>query len=232
MLDLKPPSCKVQDKFTCWQKEGSKKYASAARLNEDYKDFCDRVEPKDTKGWSYKHTYHKGTPDETEFSIALSGTSTSFDKADCKKKMWAVINNCDGNDPKNPMNWKFGGEFVHGDYTYEVTPKKAKRHWPVPKEPGGSCKGTYMGGCGDYVIKGYGWASSDSGQDTLRPKAKSCVGGGLTSWEFHYFDEPDADGNEWNATFNTPIWVRRRCFNNNKVQFAAGGFTNGCKGSD
>lgn len=61
---------------------------------------------------------------------------------------------------------------------------------------------------------------------------KGCLGLGITKWKFNYFDKPDEDGNEWNATFRTPIWVNARCFQNNKVVMAAGGFTDGCGGND
>jgi len=235
VLDLEPPSCQIQDKFTCWQKEGSKKYANADRLNEDYKDFCDKEVKRPTgatDGWSFSWTYHPGTPDETEFSISVEAPSTNYDRNECNDRMWAVINNCDGNDSENPMNWKFGGEYIHGDYTYTVTPKRNKRHWPPPKEAGGDCLGWYHGVWSSYVMHGYGWAGHDSGQDTLMNSAKDCIGGGLTLWRFKYFDEPDENGMEWQADFNTPIWVRARCFGNNKAQFAAGGFTNGCGGND
>ena len=79
---------------------------------------------------------------------------------------------------------------------------------------------------------GAGFSSWEWGQKTLLSSARNCVGGGITNWKFEYFDQPDEDGNEWSATFRTPIWVRNRCFKNNKVAFASGGFTNGCKGSD
>jgi hypothetical protein len=234
VLDLEPPSCQIQDKFTCWQKEGSRAYASAARLNEDHLDFCDHQvkRPTGATGWTFSKIYHEGTPDETEFKITVAEPSTNYDRNVCRDRLWAVINNCDGNDPENPMNWKFGGEFVHGDYTYTVSPRKHKRHWPVPKEAGGDCYGWYHGVWSSYVMHGYGWASHDWGQQTLMNAAKDCIGGGLTLWLFEYFKEADANGFEWKADFNTPIWVRARCFGNNKAQFAAGGFTNGCGGND
>jgi hypothetical protein len=37
---------------------------------------------------------------------------------------------------------------------------------------------------------------------------------------------------EWKATFDDLIWVRARCFSNNKVVREAGGYTNGCGGND
>jgi hypothetical protein len=61
---------------------------------------------------------------------------------------------------------------------------------------------------------------------------KGCLGLGITKWKFKYYDKPDADGNEWSATFQTPIWVKARCFENNKIVQGAGGFTNECGGND
>lgn len=55
---------------------------------------------------------------------------------------------------------------------------------------------------------------------------------GITAWNWEYFDAPDENGYEWKTTFNTPVWVRSRCFKNNKVVLAAGGFTDGCGGND
>jgi hypothetical protein len=61
---------------------------------------------------------------------------------------------------------------------------------------------------------------------------KGCLGLGITDWSFDYFDKPDEDGMEWKASFNTPVFVKARCFANNKVVKGAGGFTDGCSGSD
>lgn len=44
-------------------------------------------------------------------------------------------------------------------------------------------------------------------------------------WEFEYLDEPTKEGYEWKANLNKPIWVRARCFGNNKVVEASGGYT-------
>lgn len=235
VLGVSAPECPAPaaiDKFTCWQGTGSQSYATNDELNKNYVDFCDAVtRPTGKMGWSFTKTYNKGTPDETEFLISLSDTSTLFDKTECVESMGRIINGCDGNDPKNPMDWKFGGEWVRGDYTFQVNPA-GTRPWPVIQSPGGTCKGWYHGIYSSYTIEGYGFSDHDHGQDTLLSKAKSCVGGGITSWNFDYYDTPTKDGYEWKATFSTPIWVRARCFKNNKVQFGAGGFTDGCGGND
>jgi hypothetical protein len=103
---------------------------------------------------------------------------------------------------------------------------------PVIQNTAGTCVGWYHGVWSSYEMQGMGWANDDYGQNTLLPSAKGCIGGGLTSWKFDYYDEITSEGYEWKASFSTPIWVRQRCFNNNKAQFAAGGFTNGCGGND
>ncbi|KAH6635876.1 SGNH hydrolase-type esterase domain-containing protein [Chaetomium tenue] len=236
VLDVTAPSCEPVDKFTCWQKEGWKAYANEPFLNDQKDDFCDGVDEGDeVNGWSHSETYGKDTPDETEFKVTLNKGgigSGDFSKAECKESIGGIINNCDGNDSDNPMDWKFGGEWQRGRFTYQVNPKRDNRPFPPPKEAWGNCKGWYHGFWSSYVIKGKGWASNDWGQDTLEPKARSCIGGGLTMWRFKYFDEPDEDGNEWQADFNTPIWVRSRCFKNNKAVREAGGYTDGCGGND
>ncbi|OBT82754.1 hypothetical protein VE02_09111 [Pseudogymnoascus sp. 03VT05] len=208
-------------------------YAGGSRLNDNYEDFCDAVtRPTGENGWSYKKSYDEDTPDETESRISLADTSTNFDQNECKESLSRIINGCDGNDDKNPMDWKFGGEWMRGDYTYQVNPKRGNRPWPVIQKAGGSCKGWYHGVYSSYEIDGYGFSDNDYGQDTILPNAKSSVGGGITSWKFGYYDEPTDEGYEWKASFSTPIWVRSRCFKNNKVVFAAGGFTDGCGGND
>ncbi|KAL1952912.1 hypothetical protein VTO42DRAFT_3963 [Malbranchea cinnamomea] len=232
VLDLKPQVCEVTDEFKCWQKEGRTAYATADRLDENYKKFCDELEPPDDDrtGWRRTRKFFEGTPDEHEFVVELGENASKYNKKECHESMKRIIHGCDGNDPKNPMNWKFGGRWKRDQYTYEVNPKKDNRPWPL-KEPYGSCKGSYHFVYSSYEIKGAGWSSWDYGQKTLLPNSKGCLGLGITKWKFEYFDEPDEDGYEWKSTFRTPIFVNNRCFKNNKVAFASGGFTDGCGGS-
>ncbi|KAL8730078.1 MAG: hypothetical protein Q9166_004277 [cf. Caloplaca sp. 2 TL-2023] len=233
VLGLGGPSCAIDDEFKCWQKDGRKGYANAARMNKNYKDFCGQIkQPANTVGWKSEVTYHEGTPDEHSFLLRLSSKASDFDKDECLESFDRIINGCDGNDPNNPMNWKFGGRYIRGEYTYEVNVKRENRPWPPIKKAHGDCTGWYKVFYSDYKLHGAGWSTWDKGEETLRPSIKGCLGLGITAWKFEYYDEPDEDGNEWGLSVHFPIWVRSRCFKNNKVAIASGGFTDGCGGND
>lgn len=233
VLGLGGPSCAAEDRFKCWQTDGRKGYANAARMNENYKDFCNNVKvPDNTVGWKAETPYHEGTPDEHSFLLQLSSKASDFNKDECMESFDRLINGCDGNDPNNPMNWKFGGQYVRGEYTYEINVKRDNRPWPPITKAHGDCKGWYKVFYSDYKLHGAGWSTWDKGEDTVRPSIKGCLGLGITAWKWEYYDAPDEDGNEWGLSVNLPIWVRARCFKNNKVAIASGGFTDGCGGND
>ena len=257
VLGLEPETCEITDEFKCWQAEGRTGYATPDQLNESYEDFCDDVDqPDNTVGWKWEKTYRHDTPDEHTLLLQLSDEVADFNKEECLESFDRIINGCDGNDPDNPMNWKFGGMWRRGEYSYEVNIKRDNRPWPVIQEPYGSCNGDWIlfELHSSYDIRGAlflllsffyyfphpltaassgaGWSSWDFGEETIVPSIKGCLGLGITGWEFEYFDEPDEDKMEWAVSFNTPVWVRARCFDNNKVAFASGGFTDGCSGSD
>ncbi|KAF2007439.1 SGNH hydrolase [Amniculicola lignicola CBS 123094] len=236
ILGVNSPSCAIKDEFTCFSGTGSKFYVSGNRTNELYEDFCKEVEdkrPKNTINWNYPKSYDEGTPEEFDFVVTTGNDVASFDKDQCVESFKKLINSCDTKD--NPMNWKGGGRYIRneGDYKYELNPRRNNRVWPWPKNPYGRCEGWYKVFFGQYTIEGTGFASFDYGQKSMRPNMDSCYGLGTTAWKFNYHDNPgDHNGYEWKATFNTPIWVRARCFKNNKVVKAAGGWTDGCKGND
>ncbi|KAK2616603.1 hypothetical protein QQS21_000426 [Conoideocrella luteorostrata] len=113
ILGVTPSKCKKTDKFSCWQSTGSKAFASEPCLHANYKDFCGGVPNTDGKQTlSYSTKYDEGTPDEVKFSVSYDGTSTNYGERECEESMYRIINSCDGNDPNNPMDWKFGGEWV------------------------------------------------------------------------------------------------------------------------
>lgn len=170
VLGVSNPYCSLpQTEFTCWQKTGRKGYANADRMNENYKDFCNNYvkQPSNTIGWKAEKTYHEGTPDEHSFLLQLSQDTGDWDKADCLKSFDNIINSCDGNDPNNPMNWKFGGRSVHDQYTYEINVKRDNRPWPPIKEPHGYCEGWWKVFFAAYKLRGAGWSTYDYGKSCL-----------------------------------------------------------------
>ncbi|RKK34506.1 hypothetical protein BFJ66_g14384, partial [Fusarium oxysporum f. sp. cepae] len=175
--------------------------------------------------------YDEGTPDEHEFRISLGDDVADYDVNQCIDSFKKLIHNCDTN---RRLNWKTGGKYVRDDgaYTYEVNPTRYNRPWPPPEYAQGTCKGWYHFSHSSYTIEGGGFSTWDFGQKTMRPSMNGCYGLGTTAWNFEYYDEPMEDGYEWNLTFNTPVFVRSRCFKNNKVVKGAGGRTDGCGGND
>jgi hypothetical protein len=125
-------------------------------MNENIKDFCDYVDkdkPSNTVGWKRDKTYFEGTPDEHNFFVELGDQTGDFDKDKCVESFDRIVNGCDGNDPENPLNWKFGGQWRRGEYNYEINVKRTNRPWPL-KEAYGSCKGWYKVLFGSYEIYG------------------------------------------------------------------------------
>lgn len=155
ILDVEPEVCEVTEEFKCWQKEGWTAYVTPDQLNKNYKKFCDWVEaPGDgSTGWRRTWTFFKDTPDEQEFVFETGEHASEFDKDECLESMDRIINGCDGNDPKNPLGFKFGGLWKRGEYTYKVNPKRDNRPWPL-KETYGWCKGGYHVTYSDYTMYG------------------------------------------------------------------------------
>lgn len=155
VLGVEPQICEVTEEFKCWQKEGKKGYVTADRLDENFKSFCDEVEGpgEGARGWKYAKSYHKGTPDKHELVFEMGDLGKEFSKKECLESFERVTHSCDGNDPKNPMNWKFGGMWKRDQYTYTVNVKRTNRPWPL-KEPYGFCEGPYEGTHSNWVIAG------------------------------------------------------------------------------
>ncbi|KAI4703610.1 hypothetical protein J4E89_010031 [Alternaria sp. Ai002NY15] len=237
VLGVDSPACNaVTNEFTCYSDTGSKFYVSGNRTNERYEEFCKDVDENHDKNkvnWSFSRSYDVGTPEEYDFTVTLGNGVSAFDKDECIDSMEHIINACDTED--NPMSWKGGGRYIRGggDYKYELNPRRANRIWPPPKAPYGRCEGWYKGFHSRYKVQGTGFSTWDHGKDTLRPNMDNCYGLGTTLWKFVYHDKPAEHENfEWYATFSTPLWVRARCWANNKIVKAAQGWTNGCGGND
>ncbi|GAB1203988.1 hypothetical protein APSETT445_002636 [Aspergillus pseudonomiae] len=236
-LDVPNPICddEERDHFSC--KGNGKKgdllshYVQSHVLDETYQTYCNEVKPpEDQPNWQDERVFYKGTPEEHKYSISLTKGAIQFSKQECLNSFLKIIHGCDLYRPENPLNLKHGGSWKKGRYTYELKVGRIRRPWPV-RTPSGLCEGWYKGLWSRYTVRGRLWASLDHGQE-LRDQAKKCVGGGLTSWSFKYFDRPDETEMEWEAQFSTPIWVLARCFRNDKVFLSVGGPKIGCEGND
>ncbi|ELR02729.1 hypothetical protein VC83_00834 [Pseudogymnoascus destructans] len=232
------PVCPIVDETTCYSGQGSTAYASAESLNNQIDDFCGYVAdnvPENESGWIRSKSYYGGTLDEYTMIVSLSDHAAKFEVGACKKAIGTIINGCDvPHGDENPMNWKGGGKRVEGEYTYAINILRTNRPWPPPKKSTQACWGWYKFIFQSYNMYGAGWATYDWGQKSLMKEVNPCCGSGsLTGWTFDYFDKPDENGYEWHAFFHTAIGTRRRCFDNNNVQCAAGGPCDGggCRGN-
>ncbi|KAH7040900.1 SGNH hydrolase-type esterase domain-containing protein [Microdochium trichocladiopsis] len=226
-------TCNIRkDEFKCWSADGSRGYVHPKVMDGNFRDFCSTLDaPKNEINWKRSKTYQTGTPDEATVSLELDNGVGSFDKELCLNSFNKIVNGCDEKTADNPMIWKSGGKWVRGDYTYRIDVKRSNRKWPYYKEPIGDCRSEYKFVLNSIFIHGGGWATADFGQDTLKKRAGACIGSTPTSWKFWYYDQPDKDGYEWAASFNTPVFTRSRCFDNDKVPNESGGHVGGCGGT-
>lgn len=206
-----------KDEFKCWQKQGWTAYVDYARIEENYKDFCNNKvkQPNNTINWKASETYHAGTPDEHTFVLELSEGSSSYSKEQCLETFDRIINSCDGSDPNNPLNFEYGGSWVRGNYRYELNPKMNRK---MTKTRTGTCRGWWSVFFTRYRIYGRGWASHDWGQKTLRQSMRDC-GSAVTAWKFSYCPTGCGENNEyeWKAEFNLPVYGGVACMKNNWV---------------
>ncbi|KAF2840123.1 hypothetical protein M501DRAFT_1015201 [Patellaria atrata CBS 101060] len=168
------------------------KYIAQADLAVDILDFCGQAAAQgvqDVDSGSIDRTYHQGTPSEVHVAIDWpSGSSWTPNQDECISWMNHVSDDCDGNDPNNPMNWKGGGTIQLGEVTYRISPV-APRH-PFPKAVGGhiECSGL------KFWLSGNGWANIDWGK-RIFDEFNGCLGSG---YDFSY--GLGDDGREWTAT--------------------------------
>lgn len=236
------------DEFTCWSSvpfspAEYRPYNSWKQLDKLYKQFCDKdvnVQDK-TVDWGSTKKYYQGTPEEVDFVVQLSNGASQFDRQVCKESFEHIINACDHPDSGNPLNFKFGGRWQRGDYYYSINPSWQRK---LATRLDGDCNSHYKFFLSKYDMAGKGWAGWDHGQETMLPAIKNCLGLGVTEWEFNYCPKDsdcEKDGWDWTAHFQTPVFVKARCFSNLNVVHAAGGYSHkygqpyesyGCGGND
>ncbi|KAL2814404.1 hypothetical protein BDW59DRAFT_176470 [Aspergillus cavernicola] len=142
VLGTNQPICKRQDTFKCFTNTATyTRYISADILTETHKTDCKELIPR-----------------------AGQGCASKFSEADCLGAFARLIHGCD---PRNPMNFKFGGSSLR------------ERPWLMIQKPYGRCHGTYMITHSSYTLYGAGWAYC------LDMISCDC------HWKFKYFDQPD-----------------------------------------
>lgn len=158
----------------------SNAYASAEALNNNIGDFCGDAANNlrwFSRAWS--KTYYSNTPEEHKITVALSEHASGFDLHQCITSLRSIVDYCDVPVGRSsPMNWKQGGQYVQGKYTYQIDVSRQNRPWPPPPKPLQSCAGWYKFIFHHYDIYGAGWANYDWGQESLLPAINPCCGFG------------------------------------------------------
>lgn len=218
-------------------------HVGVARLVQSTQDFCRTFKiPPNTINWNVRQTFFQGTPEEHDLVIQLSDSLGSIDRSFCRESFDRLIHSCDGNDPGNPMNVKFGGRWQRGAYEFRIEPSWTWRR-PLATRTDGICNSHQKGGYARYYMSGRGWATWDWGEskDGFLAQIKRCTGK-LTNVHWKYCEWGECEGEmDWEMSFDTNIWVRKKCFDNLRVQGASAGYTHkykhvypvwGCSGSD
>ncbi|KAI9890439.1 MAG: hypothetical protein M1814_003923 [Vezdaea aestivalis] len=185
---------------------GSKNYVAQQSLSLNIDDFCGQAAKQgtlDKDSGSIGRKFFAGTPNEVDISMDWTpGLDFKPNQADCIAILNHISDDCDGNDPNNPMNWKGGGKIVNGKVTYNITPKALRQ--PLPNKPGGTCSDGYKVFFDQFYITGTGYSGSLFGQEEGGLLERLRVCGVVTDWTFTY--GLDKDGREWTAEGKLPIW--------------------------
>jgi hypothetical protein len=232
--EWKPPAKPVErpkDTLECANNvSGSQaaRYLSRDSMIKSLEEFCKNIDG--TKQMEQKD-YHTDTYDGVQFQFWTPGAPIDNDK--CRSKFATIVDGCVPR-PDNPMNWKYGGYLESEGFTFQINPwgkRTMNRHVgdknaPLQK-PIAKCDSFYQAIRDEFWIYGAGFLDQDFGAELLK-QMRSCVGGGVTDWDFKYYDEPDKDGYHWRAFGHTPIW-QKNCFSS--VIKGVGGPDIPCNGS-
>jgi lysophospholipase L1-like esterase len=152
VLGVSPEVCEVSEEFNCWRDGGRSAYVTADRADANMKDFCSTVEGPGSgyTNWRRTKKYHEGTPDEMEF-ILDGGNVDTVNREECLEAFTKIVHGCDAGSSDNPMNWKFGGRWKKGEYSYDLSPRRNRN---LITAPTGQCKGKYKFLFSDFEIYG------------------------------------------------------------------------------
>ncbi|EHK97231.1 putative Subtilisin-like protease 2 [Glarea lozoyensis 74030] len=199
---------------------------AASLLKNVQSDFCPEVVKQggnDPGSGSIGRVYNPDTIEQVSIYLDLPPGTPVPTKEECEAHFMDLIDNCDGNDANNPMNYKAGGLVTVGTNKYHITPEKPRQ--PASAGVKGDCDSTYKVYFNDYVVWGHGWDSADNGE-TLKQQVKGCA---LLpdTWSFAY--GLGDDGREWTAKFRTGVFQKKCVGHAGKT--ASGMEDFGCSGS-
>ncbi|OIW26935.1 SGNH hydrolase [Coniochaeta ligniaria NRRL 30616] len=113
------PAPPAKDENKCHGVSGDYWIMSRDAIVPNIKEFCGQADKK--------KIFNVGSVNELELSVNKLGDDAKGprDAPDCEGRFTrAVVDGCDGLDPKNPDNWKFGGTLTTTDgWQYTMTPK-------------------------------------------------------------------------------------------------------------
>ncbi|PLB45404.1 SGNH hydrolase, partial [Aspergillus steynii IBT 23096] len=210
------PTCENFDRFEC-HKQGDKLfeyYADVDQAVSAMKKFCENPSTADEIGEPvrnkhFKNVYYEFTPDQMMFEIGIvRAKEESFhDRDQCLDSFSRIIHGCDGLDPENPLNFKYGGSWIRGNYIYKLTMggKDIKRNEVVPKKVSGSCTYKKTSKGLEYEVKGSAFANWDFGHHTIMQEVSNCAGGtqNISHWAWTYWPYP-VDGYDWRVRYIVP----------------------------
>ncbi|KAL8868610.1 MAG: hypothetical protein Q9174_004877 [Haloplaca sp. 1 TL-2023] len=166
--------------------------------------------------------YYEDSVDHVEFSLIENGRYLPriSTHEPCLQTLVDLIDGCDGNDPINPLDHKFGGQYwAKQGWVYEYKPLNAK----IPDQ---SCDVSFKGVFDGFEIRGKWFPGELLGEDGsgLKSELEGC--GAVTNWLFEW--TPDDVEFEWFASGQLPFGTKN-CVG--KATMSAGGSGHGnCKG--
>jgi hypothetical protein len=205
----------------------SKKYVEHDGLADHIqKEFCpDAVKQggPDKDSGSIVRRYNQDTPAEVSISIDVPPGTPMPSEGDCETHLLAITDDCDGNDPNNPANYKGGGLLTVGINKYHIDPEALRQ--PASDGVKGGCDSSYKALYNEYTLWGAGWDSADYGAG-LQTQVKGCA---LlpNTWSFSY--GLGSDGREWTAKFRTGVFQKKCTGDAGKTASGIGNF--GCSGT-
>ncbi|KAM7219726.1 SGNH hydrolase-type esterase domain containing protein [Rhypophila decipiens] len=237
---------KLESELRCSKKPNrgakDKGHLSHRTAMDTMRKFCDEMSfPSAQSEWKREKLHHKDYPEEAWLRVtAKSDTNQRISAAYCKESFDHLINRCDGNDPENPMNWKFGGKYIRGDVVFELEPT-----WPRPMvtRHEGECNSHYYFLSSTYDMVGSGWALNAKDVAAMAWSIGSCS----YTYQFEikhcrHDERSKCHGFDWKLFYEGWPLIKARCFDNlNPAKAAGGGYYHkykksykefGCAGSD